>query len=69
MLQGLNFGIDFAGGNLYQLAFQKKLLKKNYELSTINNLADSQVQPSENNVFIVKTKILDQELEQQVLKL
>ncbi|NMA02416.1 MAG: protein translocase subunit SecF [Clostridia bacterium] len=69
VLQGLNFGIDFAGGNLYQLAFQKEVTQEKLRESlAINNLADSQVQPSENNVFIVKTKILDQELEQQVLK-
>lgn len=67
-LQGLNFGVDFAGGNLYQIAFEEKVtLEELRQGLAVNNLAESQIQPSENNIFIVKTKMLDQETEQQLL--
>lgn len=57
--QGMNSGIDFIGGNLLQVQFTKEttIQEVRNALETIN-LEDSKIQASENNVFIIKTKIM-----------
>lgn len=56
-INGLNFGIDFAGGNLLQIKFDKPTTTEAIR-STLGeyDLEDSLIQASENNVFIIKTK-------------
>lgn len=58
--QGLNLGIDFAGGNLVQVQFEKSIKTEEVRnaLETIG-LEDSAIQASENNNFIIKTRIME----------
>lgn len=60
-VQGLNFGIDFAGGNLVQVQFDKEVTLDNIRssLATVN-LEDSSIQASDNNTFVIKTKVMEQ---------
>lgn len=61
LLQGLNLGIDFAGGNLVQVQFNDKVtIEEVRNVLTTINLGDSGIQASGNNVFIIKTKVMDQ---------
>ncbi|MGI6225134.1 MAG: protein translocase subunit SecF [Peptococcales bacterium] len=57
--QGLNFGIDFAGGNLVQIQFEQNVKTEDVRnvLGTIE-LEDSSIQGSDNNSFIIKTKLM-----------
>lgn len=66
-IQGLNFGIDFVGGNLVQVQFQEEVSTEEVReaLKTVN-LEDSGIQRSENNTFIIKTKVME-ESEQDVM--
>jgi preprotein translocase subunit SecF len=66
-MQGLNFGIDFVGGNLVQVQFQKDVTTEEVRdaLSAVN-LGDSGIQISEDNTFIIKTKVM-KESEQDVM--
>lgn len=60
LTSGLKLGIDFTGGALLEYKFEKNIaissLKK--ELSLFNEI--SQIIPSEKNVYIIKTKPLEQ---------
>lgn len=60
LTQGLNLGIDFAGGNLVQAQFEKSIKTEEVRnaLETIG-LEDSAIQASENNNFIIKTRIME----------
>jgi len=60
-MQGLNLGIDFAGGNLVQVQFEKEVTTEQVRngLEKIN-LQDSVIQPSEDSTFIIKTKVMEQ---------
>ena len=66
-IQGLNWGIDFAGGNLAQIQFTEKI-----ETSTLRadiselGYANTNIQVSEDNVFILKTPLMD-EAEQELM--
>ncbi|MDK2823824.1 MAG: preprotein translocase subunit SecF [Clostridia bacterium] len=68
-IQGLNFGIDFAGGNLVQVQFAKEVTTEGVRnaLSTIS-LKDSAIQASENNIFIIKTKVMEQSEQDKMVK-
>ncbi len=67
-INGLNFGIDFAGGNLIQIQFQNEA-----SVDTIRNavteagISDALVQESDDNSFIIKTKVIDEEQEKLLL--
>jgi preprotein translocase subunit SecF len=64
--RGFNYGIDFAGGSLLQLHFQKEMSVEQVRdiLRTIN-LADSEIQRSETDGdFIVRIPSGDEPLEQ-----
>jgi len=60
-IQGLNLGIDFAGGNLVQVQFNNAVTTEEVRsaLAAVN-LQDSAIQPSENNTFVIKTKVMEQ---------
>jgi preprotein translocase subunit SecF len=59
---GLNLGIDFKGGTLSELKFDRS-----YELSSVekalknSNVHGFMLQPSENNVLLVKTPAIEKE--------
>lgn len=56
-INGLNFGIDFAGGNLLQVQFEKQASIEDVRGALKEfKLQDSPIQASEDNVFIIKTK-------------
>jgi len=60
-IQGLNLGIDFAGGNLIQAQFAQKVTTEEVRsaLGAIN-LQESGIQASENNTFIIKTMVMEE---------
>jgi preprotein translocase subunit SecF len=66
VVRGFNYGIDFAGGSLLQLHFQKEMTVEQVRniLRTIN-LAESEIQRSESDSdFIVRIPSSDEPLEQ-----
>jgi preprotein translocase subunit SecF len=66
VVRGFNYGIDFAGGSLLQLHFQKEMTVEQVRdvLRTIN-LAESEIQRSETDGdFIVRIPSSDEPLEQ-----
>ena len=66
IVRGFNYGIDFAGGSLLQLHFQKEMTVEQVRdiLRTIN-LAESEIQRSETDGdFIVRIPSSDEPLEQ-----
>jgi preprotein translocase subunit SecF len=66
IVRGFNYGIDFAGGSLLQLHFQKEMSVEQVRdiLRTIN-LAESEIQRSETDGdFIVRIPSSDEPLEQ-----
>lgn len=70
MINGLNFGIDFAGGNLVQIQFQEKISAEDLrEVIGKTGISDAMVQESEDNIFIIKTKVISEEKEKEVLDL
>ncbi len=68
MINGLNFGIDFVGGNLIQVQFQEET-DVDIVRDAVNEsgISDAMVQKSENNSFIIKTKVIDDEQENLLL--
>lgn len=68
MINGLNFGIDFVGGNLIQVQFQEET-DVDIVRDAVNEagISDAMVQKSENNSFIIKTKVIDEEQENLLL--
>ena len=68
MINGLNFGIDFAGGNLLQVQFEEKIDVNEIRTSVENaGISDAQVQESDNNSFIIKTKVIEREQEENLI--
>jgi preprotein translocase subunit SecF len=66
VVRGFNYGIDFAGGSLLQLHFQKDVTVEDVRdiLRTIN-LEESEIQRSETDGdFLVRIPIMDEPLEQ-----
>ncbi|NLW25522.1 MAG: protein translocase subunit SecF [Clostridia bacterium] len=67
-VQGFNFGIDFAGGNLLQVKFQDETTIEEVRTALEKiNLQDSAIQPSEDNTFIIKTSVVDESQQDQVV--
>jgi preprotein translocase subunit SecF len=66
---GLNLGIDFKGGTLSELKFDRS-----YELSSVekalknSNVHGFMLQPSENNVLLVKTPAIEKEKHDELLQ-
>ncbi|MFZ5943322.1 MAG: protein translocase subunit SecF [Bacillota bacterium] len=67
-LQGLNLGIDFAGGNLVQVSFDKEVaIKELRDALNAVGLQDSGIQASDDNTFIIKTKVMEQAEQDQMI--
>lgn len=69
-INGLNLGIDFAGGNLLQVQFEKSVTSEDVR-STLGeyDLQDSLIQESDGNVFIIKTKgALEENQQEEIVK-
>jgi len=60
---GLNFGLDFKGGNMLELRFSKTTTTENIKntLDSLEFTKNSTIQKENNNTFIIKTKHLDEE--------
>lgn len=68
MINGLNFGIDFAGGNLIQIQFQEeKSVDAIRQRVTEAGITDALVQESDDNSFIIKTKVIDEAQGKEIL--
>ncbi|MBC7332028.1 MAG: protein translocase subunit SecF [Synergistetes bacterium] len=67
LTRGLNLGIDFAGGTVFQLAFQKDLGVHDVRavLSEFG-LGNSVIQKSEDGSFVVRTKNLTREEQTEI---
>lgn len=60
--QGLNKGIDFTGGNIIELKFNKPTSMQDVRAAlTEYKLEDSQVQSSGDNSYLIRTRALSQE--------
>ena len=68
MINSLNFGIDFAGGNLIQVQFQQEINVDTIR-SAVNEsgISDALVQESDENSYIIKTKVIDEKQESFLL--
>ena len=62
LLQGLNVGIDFTGGNKYMLQFEKRTTTSQIrEVVTGFGLENAPIQESGENIFIVRTRLLSEQ--------
>ncbi len=68
MFQGLNLGIDFAGGTKVMVQFSQDVSSEDIrEILNEHNLERSTIQASENNQFIIRTPLLTEQESSQVL--
>ncbi len=66
---GLNLGIDFKGGTVIKVEFDKNIEKDKLEESLKNlNLKDLNIQPANKNQYIVRTVTTEQHLDQDIEK-
>ncbi|KAB2951261.1 protein translocase subunit SecD [Heliorestis acidaminivorans] len=68
LLQGLNFGIDFTGGSMMQVKFEQATTVE--EVRTVlgqHDLATATIQASNDNDFIIRTKVLEHDERTEVL--
>lgn len=61
-VQGLNFGIDFTGGNIFQLQFEQTVTAEDLR-ATVSEFVEATptIQESDNNTFLVRTEDMDEE--------
>jgi preprotein translocase subunit SecF len=65
---GLLLGIDFVGGTLLEVKFSQPLqIERVRGVLTEFNLADSQIQPEENNAFLIRMKEITNETGTKIL--
>ncbi|KUO50633.1 MAG: preprotein translocase subunit SecF [Desulfitibacter sp. BRH_c19] len=68
LFQGLNLGIDFAGGTKVMVQFSQDVSSEDIrEVLSEYNLEGSTIQASDNNQFIIRTTVLTEEESSQVL--
>lgn len=68
-VQGLNLGIDYTGGNVLTLKFEKPVeVSQVRDAFSKNDLENSQIQKLEDGNFQIKTPFMDQEQSSKVLK-
>jgi preprotein translocase subunit SecF len=72
--KGFNLGIDFTGGNIYQMKFEKPVSKEAMD-KTLKNMAEkypslksNKVQYSEGNTVLLRTQIADEKEKTEVLE-
>ena len=74
LFKGLNYGIDFTGGNIFQLEFSEIITMENVqnELDDLENKYDfleaRRVQISEDNVLMLRTAVVANEIEEEFLR-
>ncbi len=68
-VQGLNLGIDFTSGNLLELQFEKQITEEqiNSVLEEHDLLQGSSVQNAENNIKLIRTKVIEDNTEKMAL--
>ena len=63
LVQGMNLGIDFVGGNRLNLAFEQQVEIADLRATlTENDLGDSKIQLLDDGSYLLKTRELEQEL-------
>jgi preprotein translocase subunit SecF len=69
IFQGLNLGIDFVGGNKYMLRYTNEDINTAQIRDVLNdfNLENSSIQKSDNNTYIIRTKVLTEEENNELL--
>lgn len=68
-LQGLNLGIDFVGGNLTGIKVDKAVTTAEVrEVIREQNLTDRYIQQSTDGIFLIRTEVLTEEQNNQLLK-
>lgn len=69
ILFGLNFSIDFTGGSIMELEFQESGVAQPAELKELfgeYGLGDTMVQSSTDNIFLIRSKMLDSETKNEI---
>lgn len=69
ILFGLNFSIDFTGGSIMELQFHESGVVQPAELKELfgeYGLGDTMVQRSTENIFLIRSKMLDSETKRQI---
>lgn len=69
LMQGLNLGIDFTGGSMIQVQFEKPATVEQVRgvLGRFDLAASSVVQPSDNNNMLIRTKTLEQDERNKII--
>ncbi|MTI79765.1 MAG: protein translocase subunit SecF [Firmicutes bacterium] len=68
LLQGLNLGIDFTGGNITEVRFDKELTTEQVrEVVKGQGLTDKYIQKSTGGVFLIRTEVLSEEENEKLL--
>lgn len=61
-IQGLNFGIDFTGGNIFQLQFEQTVTAEELRAAVSEYVeATPTIQESEGNTFLIRTEAMNEE--------
>ncbi|MBO8136542.1 MAG: protein translocase subunit SecF [Desulfotomaculum sp.] len=69
LIQGLNLGIDFVGGNIVEVKFDKETSTAQVrEVIKEQGLNDKYIQKSTGGVFIIRTEVLTEEENEKLLK-
>jgi preprotein translocase subunit SecF len=67
--QGLNLGIDFTGGNIYDVKFDKDISTAQVrEVVKDQGLTDNYIQESTNNTFLIRTEATTEKQNTDLLK-
>ena len=72
--KGFNLGIDFTGGNIYQMKFEKPVSKEAMDktlkemASKYPSLKSNKVQYSEGNTVLLRTQIADEKEKSAILE-